>query len=192
MNVDRRRVEMALHADTVENRLRENTVPVFFRGDVVDVIQESLVDQIVKLLRRIELGGGGWITADDPVDRGGARLISAGDCVVDPLATGLVVRDGKLPNRGRLAARGPPVNHVSLERFRMRDDAIQRQCRNYASQDHSVAVHSVSSRLSARVSSRNTNQLHPVLHRCCVVLIVFIALARCDLPGISTPAPRCA
>jgi hypothetical protein len=47
VNIDRRGIVVTLHPDAVDDRLREDAVPVFFRGDVIDVVQQALIDQVV-------------------------------------------------------------------------------------------------------------------------------------------------
>ena len=75
---------------------REDLVPVLLGRHIVHVVQQALIDDVVELLRRIELRGGRRIAADDAVDRRGARLVGAGHGLVDPQAAGLVIGIGEL------------------------------------------------------------------------------------------------
>nr|GFD58732.1 hypothetical protein [Tanacetum cinerariifolium] len=78
----------------------------------VDVVQQAFLDDVDELARGVELGRGGRLAADDAVEGDGARLVAAGDGGVDPGAAKAAVGLGHLLDRGRFAARGPPVDHL--------------------------------------------------------------------------------
>jgi len=52
MDIDRCGVKMAFDLDAVEYRLRKGRIPVLLDGDGVDVIQQTLVDQVMEIVWR--------------------------------------------------------------------------------------------------------------------------------------------
>ena len=59
-------------------------------GQLLEVAEQLVGDQLVELFAGVELHGGRRIAADDAVDAGRARVLAAGDRGVDPGAAGRV------------------------------------------------------------------------------------------------------
>mmetsp|Transcript_5758 Transcript_5758/g.22369 ORF Transcript_5758/g.22369 Transcript_5758/m.22369 type:complete len:236 (+) Transcript_5758:2518-3225(+) len=115
VDVDRRGVEVAFHLDGLQHGLGQELVPAIALGHRVDVVQIALLDDVAELLGGVELRGGRRVAAGNAVDGDRAGLLTQRDGGVHPDAALGLVGLGQGLDRGRLPARGPPVDDLGLE-----------------------------------------------------------------------------
>jgi hypothetical protein len=120
VDVDRYRVELAVAVGRLDDHFGQNLAPMVFLGQILEVAQEAVADDLVELQPGIELHRGRGIAADDAVDAGRAGVLAAGDRAVDPGATGRAEGVGEHLDRRGLPTRGPPVDDLGLHLLRAR------------------------------------------------------------------------
>jgi hypothetical protein len=98
---------VAVDLDRLQHGLGQELVPAVALGDLVDVVQQALVDDVAELLGGVELRGRRRVATGNAIDGDRARLLAQGDGGVDPdAALGLVGLGQRLGGGG-----SPPDVH---------------------------------------------------------------------------------
>jgi hypothetical protein len=108
---------VAVDLDRLQHGLGQELVPAVALGDLVDVVQQALVDDVAELLGGIELRGRRRVATGNAVDGDRARLLAQGDGGVDPDAALGLVGLGQRLGGGGFTARRPPVDDFGLQRL---------------------------------------------------------------------------